>query len=54
LLERGDDEDADDDEALRGLGVEVAPGRRTVTWRTGVCSRGCSREQIGHFEVSRL
>jgi hypothetical protein len=52
LEERGEDEE-ELDEAARGFGVEVAPGLRTVTCRTGVCSRS-SREQIGHFEVSRL
>ncbi len=54
LEERGEVDAADDDEALRGFGVAVAPGLRTVTCRTGFCSRGCSREQIEHFVVSRL
>ena len=44
-------------ELLRARGVDDAPGLRGVTWRTGALLRSSSsssREQIGHFEVSRL
>jgi hypothetical protein len=42
---------------LLDRGVEDAPGLRGVTWRTGALLRNSSwssREQIGHFAVSRL